>query len=83
MKKQGIDAGALVDENNVAAYLFEQNTIAEMEKSIEGINALTFDRVIDSINEDNDEIYFSLINSPDDEAPTSDDVKTSLVEKNN
>lgn len=83
MKKQGIDASALVDENNVAAYLFEQNTISEMEKSVEGINALTFDRVIDSINEDNDEIYFSLINSPDDEAPTSDDVKTSLVEKNN
>lgn len=61
LKKQGIDNESIITSQNVTAYLFDKNQIQEMVKTNEGINAVTFDEVIHSINDDNDEIYFSLV----------------------
>ncbi|MEW5559640.1 AAA family ATPase [Enterobacter asburiae] len=61
MKKQGISLDSMLNPNDVAAYVFDNSSVKEMVKSAEGINANTFDEVINSINEDNDEIYYSLI----------------------
>ncbi|ERH61598.1 hypothetical protein N172_13915 [Pantoea dispersa EGD-AAK13] len=61
LKKQGIDNESIITSQNVTAYLFDKNQIQEMVKTNEGINAVTFDEVIHSINDNNDEIYFSLV----------------------
>lgn len=61
MKKQGISEESILNPECVAAYVFDNNSVSEMGKTNEGINAVTFDEVINSINDDNDEIYYSLI----------------------
>ncbi|EGI8449187.1 AAA family ATPase [Escherichia coli] len=68
MRKQGISIDSILDSNMVAAYLFDGGSVNEMQKSNEGIHAVTFDEVINAINDDNDEIYYSLVeNSSDSE----------------
>ncbi|HGU9806968.1 TPA: AAA family ATPase [Citrobacter freundii] len=61
MKKQGISSESILDPECVAAYVFDNNSVNEMSKTDEGISANTFDEVINSINDENDEIYYSLI----------------------
>lgn len=61
MKKQGISIESILNPECVAAYVFDNNSVSEMKKTNEGINAITFDEVINSINYDNDEIYYSLV----------------------
>lgn len=72
MRKQGISIDSILDSNMVAAYLFDGGSVNEMQKSNEGIHAVTFDEVINAINDDNDEIYYSLVeNSSDSEGQMS------------
>ncbi|HCL9934940.1 TPA: AAA family ATPase [Escherichia coli] len=66
MQKQGISIDSILDSNLVAAYLFDNGSVNEMQKSNEGINAVTFDEVINAINDDNDEIYYSLVENASD-----------------
>ncbi|ESM72325.1 TPA: AAA family ATPase [Klebsiella michiganensis] len=61
MKKQGISLDSIINPDNVSAYVFDNNSVNEMSKTDEGINAITFDEVINSINDENDEIYYSLV----------------------
>ncbi|MQI62166.1 ABC transporter, partial [Escherichia coli] len=66
MQKQGISIDSILDSNLVAAYLFDNGSVNEMQKSNEGINAVTFDEVINAINDGNDEIYYSLVENASD-----------------
>ncbi len=55
----------ILRKNSVGAYLFKDGTMNEMEIGEEGIITKTFDEVIESINERNDDIYYSLKESGD------------------
>lgn len=65
MKRYGYTKDDILRKNSVGAYVFKDGTMREMEIGEEGIITKTFDEVIESINERNDDIYYSLKESGD------------------
>lgn len=65
MERYGYSEKDILRKNSTGAYLFKDGTMNEMEIGEEGIITKTFDEVIESINERNDDIYYSLKESGD------------------
>lgn len=62
MKKYGYSELEIISPSDVSAYLFERDAVTKMDVGIEeGIDAKTFDDVINSLNETNDEIYYAIL----------------------
>jgi len=60
-KKYGYQEDEVLDSTKVGAYLFDNQTIEPFEiSSDDGIYATTFDEVIRDLNQVNDDIYYSL-----------------------
>jgi predicted ATPase len=74
MEKFKYSANELLDKNKVAAYLFENREIKEMEiNAEEGIMAATFDTVIHELNETSDSIYYAYQEESDSALETEQD----------
>lgn len=65
MEKYDYSKEDVLERKNVGAYLFKDGILDEMEIGEEGIITKTFDEVIESINERNDDIYYSIKESGD------------------
>ena len=65
MEKYDYSKEDILERKNVGAYLFKDGILDEMEIGEEGIITKTFDEVIESINERNDDIYYSIKESGD------------------
>lgn len=65
MEKYDYSKEDILKRKNVGAYLFKDGILDEMEIGEEGIITKTFDEVIESINERNDDIYYSIKESGD------------------
>ena len=51
----------ILDPNNISAYMFKNDSIEKCEISeFEGVNATTFDEIIEKTNEINNDIYYYL-----------------------
>lgn len=65
MEKYDYSKEDVLERKNMGAYLFKDGILDEMEIGEEGIITKTFDEVIESINERNDDIYYSIKESGD------------------
>ncbi len=61
MNKYGYDSSQLLNEEDISAYVLNDNSIQKLELDTEGILVETFDNVINSYNESSDDIYFSYM----------------------
>ena len=61
MSRYGYSSDEILDPQNVSAYMFEKKTISKLPiYKDEGIQVISFDRVINNYNNVNDEIYTTL-----------------------
>lgn len=60
IERCGYNEQDILKPNKIRAYLFADKVMHEMEITDEGIITKTFDEVIESLNERNDEIYYSI-----------------------
>lgn len=60
-QKHGYDADEVLQPDKVGAYLFDKRTIVPFQITpSDGIYAITFDTVIEDLNDVNDDIYYSI-----------------------
>ena len=60
-QKHGYDADEVLQPDQVGAYLFDKRTINPFDITpSDGIYAITFDTVIEDLNDVNDDIYYSI-----------------------
>lgn len=65
IERYGYNEQDILSSAKVGAYLFADRVMQKMEITDEGIITRTFDEVIESLNERNDEIYYAIKESGD------------------
>ena len=60
IERYGYNEQDILNPDKIRAYLFADKVMQKMEITDEGIITKTFDEVIESLNERNDEIYYSI-----------------------
>jgi len=67
MQKYGYSEVEILKAEDVQAYVVNEGTVEKMEIAKEGIIATTFDDVVNSLNNSSDDIYYTMLESDDDE----------------
>ncbi len=65
IERYGYNEQDILNPDKIKAYLFADKVMQKMEITDEGIITKTFDEVIESLNERNDEIYYAIKESGD------------------